>query len=239
MVLPGGSVLVSGVSALKLNTTMDVSNRGHLGLVVTTLDGGSPVAIASSSLGGAAGGSIAARDGALKEASDGVDALAFEVANAFNAQHRQGFALDGTDNHDFFTVGLQTGAAATFGVDDAVVANTGLIAAASSATTVPGDASNLARLVATERQALSTGVDATSTLSRLTSKYGNATARAEAVAEQDTSFLEHLTEAREAISGVSVDEEIVNLTKAQRAFEATMKVITTADEMLESLMKIA
>ena len=41
---------------------------------------------------------------------------------------------------------------------------------------------------------------------------------------------------REAMSGVSLDEEMVALTKYQRAYEAAGRVLSTVDELLQDLM---
>lgn len=44
---------------------------------------------------------------------------------------------------------------------------------------------------------------------------------------------------KESISGVSTDDEMVNLVKYQHAYEAAARLINTIDEMLEILLSIA
>jgi flagellar hook-associated protein 1 FlgK len=237
--LPGGGTLVTGISAGVLSTYVDGTNGGHLGVQLTSIPGGTAMPIPPSVLGGRLSGLLAARDEAMRDAVNGLDTMAFDLGTTLNATHRAGFALDGSPGGDLFTVGpAAAGAASRLTLDATVKANPTLLAAASSPATVPGDGSNVLALVNTEAAALSSGLDAGSTLSQITSQFGSAASRALAVFEQDSGILAHLSTMREAVSGVSIDEEMINLTKAQRAFEATMKVITTADEMLESLLNL-
>jgi len=47
-----------------------------------------------------------------------------------------------------------------------------------------------------------------------------------------------LTKIRESISGVSLDDEMVSLMSFQAAYSAAAKLITTADEMLDTLLRV-
>ena len=51
-------------------------------------------------------------------------------------------------------------------------------------------------------------------------------------------MLDRLGESRDSISGVNLDEEMTELLKAQRAYEAASRLITVADEMLQSLLQV-
>lgn len=51
-------------------------------------------------------------------------------------------------------------------------------------------------------------------------------------------MVNQLSQARDAVSGVSLDEEIANLVKYQHAYSAAAKLIQTADEMLQALLAV-
>jgi flagellar hook-associated protein 1 FlgK len=49
-------------------------------------------------------------------------------------------------------------------------------------------------------------------------------------------MLSSLDNYRESISGVSLEEEMLNLIKFQHAFDAAAKLVTTVDEMIQTMM---
>ena len=51
-------------------------------------------------------------------------------------------------------------------------------------------------------------------------------------------FHDQLLAHRAEVSGVSMDEELINLLKYQRAFQAASKLITTSDEMLQTILSL-
>jgi flagellar hook-associated protein 1 FlgK len=112
------------------------------------------------------------------------------------------------------------------------------LATASAAGGPPGDPAIVQALVDTEGLPLSGGADAQAALSGLTSAFGAESNRATAYAEQDEALRDEILSLREARSGVSIDEELIEMQKAQRAFEAIAKIIQVADEMTRTLMEL-
>lgn len=238
LALPSGDALVLGGLAGSLSTLGDVNNRGHLSLRLTAPDGSGPTPL-SIPPGGELGGLLAARDGGLKTASDQVDQFAFDLAAAVNAASSAGYALDGSTGRPLFTGATAvTGAASTLALNTTIAGNVRLFGAAGSATAGPGDAVALQALIATQGSPLSGGLDATTTLASITAQFGASAERVAAIHDGDDAQLTQLSQLRESVSGVSIDEEMINMQKAQRAYEAVTRVIKTADEMLDSLMAL-
>jgi flagellar hook-associated protein 1 FlgK len=72
----------------------------------------------------------------------------------------------------------------------------------------------------------------------LASGVGNDVRNASANHEYEGAMVNHLENYRESVSGVSLDEEMVNLVKFQHAYEAAAKLITTVDDMLNTVLNM-
>ncbi|MBS0208790.1 MAG: flagellar hook-associated protein FlgK [Planctomycetes bacterium] len=72
----------------------------------------------------------------------------------------------------------------------------------------------------------------------LTTDTAQASANSQAVSDGATSYQSTLAAQQNAVSGVNVDEEAVNMITYQRAYQASAKIISTINEMLNTLMQI-
>ena len=67
---------------------------------------------------------------------------------------------------------------------------------------------------------------------------GNEVLKSEASYNHQSDMMTQLENQREAVSGVSLDEEMINLLKFQNAYTAAAKLITAADEMMQSILQM-
>jgi flagellar hook-associated protein 1 FlgK len=231
--LAGGGALVTSLQAGKLTALPDTSQGGHMMLQLTT--GG---ITGNLTPGGELGGLLSASNGALRSAVDGLDGLAWDLAGRVNAVHQAGVDLDGNPGVALFSVTSQAGAAGQIAVNPAITADPDLLATRQG-TGGKGDASNVLALLATQSATLATsGADAASTLSQITSAFGTAASSAKAASEADDALKGHLTAMRSSVSGVNSDEELIEMQKAQKAYEAIARVITVTSSMFDTLLQI-
>lgn len=190
---------------------------------------------------GRIGGMLEARDGALTSAQEDLDQLAFDLANAYNAAHAAGFGLDGVGGRNIFEPPLGVvGAAANLAVSLDVLDDPDALAAASDPAGMPGDNRNALDLL--EVADLDNALGGTATLNEsfgaLVASAGSAVQSAMAAEEHTAASLDQLSAMRDSMSGVSVDEEMIALMKFQRGYQASLRVIKTADEMLGELINL-
>jgi flagellar hook-associated protein 1 FlgK len=175
-----------------------------------------------------------------------LDNLAYSIADSVNQRHAVGYGLDGTTGTAFFTPPASvSGAALNFAVNPAVAADLNLIAAALEDPTDPagsgkGDNRNAVVLAGLRNVKYPALGDATFT-EYLAGMVGEVGSEARGISEdlmQQKNILDYVTTQRERVSGVSLDEEMTNLLKFQRAFEAATKLITISDELMKQVIEL-
>ena len=65
---------------------------------------------------------------------------------------------------------------------------------------------------------------------------GNDKATADQSTDSTQLILQQLQDQKNSYSGVSMDEEMTNVIKYQRSYDASAKLITVADQMLQTVL---
>jgi flagellar hook-associated protein 1 FlgK len=231
-----GTTLVEGDEARSLS--VDLAADGSMRLLAQRT-GGPATEITRFLTGGKLAGIKETRDVDVFEVANKLDRFVFDVTNAINAQHAQGFGLDGGTGRDIFEVGGQvTGAARALSVSADVAGNPNALAASSSASELPGNSNNAAALSAlsTSQVVFGNSRTAAEAYGDLVGDIASRRASSARALESREAIHAQVTAMHEAMSGVSLDEEFVNLTKFQRAYEASARVLSTVDELLQELL---
>ncbi|MBI5643136.1 MAG: flagellar hook-associated protein FlgK [Deltaproteobacteria bacterium] len=136
---------------------------------------------------------------------------------------------------DKFTVSSRKNAAENIGLS---ITDPNKIAAAATLAGTPGDNTNAMALADLKDSLAVDGATFSEYYNGLVSDVGFDTSEASGNYAANTRLLEQLKASRESVSGVSIEEEAINLIKLQRAYEAAAKIMTTADQMLETIINI-
>lgn len=236
VIAAGGATLVEGDHA----ATMSVSTHADGSLQINLQrSGGSNLDITQQITGGSLGGMIEARDDDAVTMSQKLDQFAYDVATAINTQHAAGYGTDGNNGRNLFAIGGVTGAAATIALDPAMVGHPELLAAASTAASLPGGADNANLLAGLLDKPVASGNTRTPTeaYSDIVGEIGQLKAASAQDVEVRTAMHDQSQAMRQSVSGVSMDEEMVSLSSYQRAYEAGSKLLQTADECLKTLLE--
>ncbi len=241
----GGLTLVDGLTAVPLEAqdfdqadpTYPDSVRLFLGGNLMTPGGGRLAGLLNSRN---------STTGFVKGFQSQLDALAKAIVDEVNAVHAAGFGLDGISGRNLFAFTTApsgvTGAARYISVDPGIEADVTNIAAASTAAGVPGDNSQALKLAGLQDDSTVITLPSLQTvtfgsyLSGLVSDLAEQEAGAKRSVGLHTTMADFLTGRRDQASGVSLDEEMTDLIRFQKAYEAAAHFATVVNDLLGTLM---
>lgn len=226
-----GRALVVGDEAFQLQA----NSAPPLGLATITLDG-QPAVFDEGAIRG-----LQDAISATTAQIDSLDALAAQVAQRVNALHASGTDLDGGAGTNFFNVGNPV-TAANISVNSAVTANPRLVVA--SALNQPGQngtiAGEIANLLTDPNTTAGSRTGSFSSIfGSMLAEAGEQVSAAENGLQTQAAIIAQATMQREAVSGVSLDEEAINLLQYQKAYEAAARFLKVADEMTQTILSLA
>ena len=185
---------------------------------------------------GRLGGLADLKSGVLSDTRFETNDLANGLMSLLNGAHEAGFAADGSTGRALFT-GED---AAGIEVNTAILNNPSLLQVASRPDE-PGNNENIRAMI----QALNTpsaalgGRTFAEAQIDLTSQLGQSIRQTERALQDQQAVESLMIQQRESISGVSIDEEMTELVKYQRAFQASAKLIGIIDEMIGSVITLS
>jgi flagellar hook-associated protein 1 len=237
-VVVGGNTLVSGV------TTRTVALSGAAGFSTVAAD---PVRLTWADTGGGVsldGGEVAARIDALRpadpsgagtggvyaEAAKAYDDIAKSIADAVNAVHSTGTTATGATGLAFFSYSATGSPALTLAVVPTSVAGVAV---------ADGTKGNLDNTVADRIAQIGASAGSPDAawatyVSRLGSQTQTATSRSTTADTAATAA----TSAQTSVGGVDLDEETANLVIYQHAYQASARVISTINDVLDTLLNM-
>jgi flagellar hook-associated protein 1 FlgK len=231
---PNGKVTVTIGNQILVDPSTDTVNALAIDAAGAATVGGNATALTSGKLRGL----VDLRDTVIGGANGYIaqlDTMAAALAASVNARHAAGFGLVGSTGNAFF----QGTTAATIALDGAIAGSTDAIAASSTAGGLPGGA-DAAVTMAQLQYVVQTIGTATTTLDGF---YGQFVAMIGVDADQasrlhqvQSGVLDAAQARRDGVSGVNMDEEMTDMVRFQKSYNAAARMITTLDQMLETII---
>lgn len=221
-------ILVSGGSSYQLNASIVAG-------AVQITAGPSNLNISAGLTGGSLGGTLAALNSSLPPIQSSLDTLAYSIATAVNSQNALGVDANGNPGQPLFTIGTSsTGSAGTIAL---ATNDPNLVAAAGAGEGSSGN-TNASALAALGTATLVGGETAAGYLGSSLAQIGQASSAATSDSTLQKATLTQLTTQRDALSGVSLNEEASNLTEYQRSYQAASQLFSIINTLFASSINL-
>ena len=229
LTIGGNRLLVLENKTFPLTTTVDTSGYTR---VFSQVDD-----ITSELTNGKLGAHLQLRDAYIPTYLGALDNLAYSIVQEVNARHLGGYDLQGNTGIPFFEpLAGPNQAAALMTLSAAVTADLRSIAASGEANGFGNQAAiQLGNLIFDPVTASGSLVDQ---YGSLVFSVGNDVSGTEIGLREHEALSTQLEMRRQAMSGVSIDEETVQMLQFQRAYEASAQLLRAVDEMLQAILAI-
>lgn len=230
-VIPGGAGQIQVVTRDTTGTDVMLVNKtavmGGLSFDGVQISGGAPATVLGLQ-GGSLNGHLTARDGMLQQLRDDLKVAADQITTAVNAAYSP-------TGGSFFQASPATGLLA---LDPGLSFST-----LRTTATADAGANEIALAISgIARKSFSTGsgdlIEGTigAFYNRMVSGLGQSLAGLDAKIGDQEIVQKMLTSQRDAVSGVSMDEEMADLMRFQRSYQASARVVRVMDELLDGLV---
>jgi flagellar hook-associated protein 1 len=239
------ALLVTGYDAktLEVRSTpgRDDKSEGSVDVFYMNNEKAEPMIVTGQLTAGAIGGLLEIRDKAIQGLLGELDQMAYALADSVNQVHSRGYDAYNRTGGNVFEVqstGVR-GTAANLSISEAIKKDAGRLAAAAQ----PGSpADNRIANAVANLQFETVLSDGTVTLDEyynsMVGKVGGQARRLESAQSAQKDIVRQLGNIRDSISGVSLDEETTKLIEYQKAFDASARLIRTADEMFDTVLNL-
>ena len=238
---------IDGSSGLDFFTPLDVTvdhGADNTGTAVVSMTNASPTTVSVDEFEIAFTGSNEfTLNNLTTNASSGT--FTFTTGSTFNIKDGFAVAISGTAaSGDKVTFSVSEDAASLMSVSSTITADGQKIAAG---TTTNGDGGNALLMADLQNELVFNSVTWSSESGSFTfDEYYNAVVStigiesfsAQAILRQQEGVMLQLNSRRESISGVSIDEEMIKMIKFQQAYNASARMISMVDEMLDTLNRM-
>lgn len=229
-ILFGGHILISENKASPLQANFDASNNLH-SVSLTFKDSNYEPEIQ--------GGSLAALmdvyNNNIPNYLNQLDTLAVNIAREVNSVHSSGYNIAGTTGINFFSANVS--GASSFRMNSAVVNDPGLIATR-GATEGVGANSIAESIYDLQYNTIVANETPGDFFTSLVTEIGTDISDASFLKSSQEMITQQLMNQRDEITGVSLDEEMTKLIQYEQAYQAAAKIITTVDQMMETVLSL-
>lgn len=198
---------------------------------------------------GEIGSALMASNETVQDFMNKVEIMAQEIVHHVNQQHEAGWGMDGVTGRTFFSdyasLGVSTSCAASMQVtiaDGKQVAAAAVAPVPPATLPLPGDGGNADLIVDLFEGGIvgdapaAVGTRLADFFRGIVGRLGVATQESERMAENERTLLTQIDNQRAAATGVSTDEELINMVKFQQGYNAAARIITTVDEMIDTII---